>query len=204
LLFIKRENKMAFNFYNGPQKIDDIISQLDTNADTKIDLGDNQVNIDVSGSTALSVKVAAVEITGTLNVTSNVTSSGNLLLNGGDLSSTAATFNLLTSASTTTLNVGSTGGTFTFVEEGTNYADNAFVCTNDTTSLGAIGFGATQIAWSPFSGGASLTMGQGLSKSGNTIATNFNLAQSSAINANLSKGFSVGGTRSGPMRVDVS
>ena len=90
-----------------------------------------------------------------------------------------------------------TGGTFTFVEEGTQYADNAFVCTNDTTSLGPIGFGSTQISWSAFSGGASLTMGQGLSKSGNTIATNFNLVQSTSINANLSRGFSIGGARSG-------
>ena len=90
-----------------------------------------------------------------------------------------------------------TGGTFTFVEEGTNFADNGFVCTNDTTTLGQIGFGATQIAWSPFSGGASLTMGQGLSKTGNTIATNFNLAGSTSVVANLFQGFTIGGTRAG-------
>ena len=89
------------------------------------------------------------------------------------------------------------GGTFTFVEEGTSYADNAFVCTNDTTSLGPIGFGSTQITWSAFSGGASLTMGQGLSKSGNTIATNYNLALATAVTTNLSRGFSIGGARSG-------
>jgi hypothetical protein len=90
-----------------------------------------------------------------------------------------------------------TGGAFTFVEEGTIYADNAFVCTNDTTSLGPIGFGSTQISWSTFSGGASLTMGQGLSKSGNIIATNFNLSQATSVNANLSNGFNIGGARSG-------
>ena len=90
-----------------------------------------------------------------------------------------------------------TGGTFTFVEEGTNYADNAFVCTNDTTSLGPIGFGSTQITWSPFSGGASLTMGQGLSKTGNTVATNYNIATYDSVIANLSRGFSIGGARSG-------
>ena len=76
---------MAFNFHKGPQKIDDIISQLDTNADTKIDLGDNQINIDVSGSTALSVKVAAVEITGTLNVTSDVILSGGVNIGGASV-----------------------------------------------------------------------------------------------------------------------
>ena len=90
-----------------------------------------------------------------------------------------------------------TGGTFTFVEEGTIYADNAFVCSNDTQLRGPIGFGATQISWTPFSGGASLVMGQGLSKTGNTIAANFNLVQSNSVNANLSRGFSIGGARSG-------
>jgi hypothetical protein len=90
-----------------------------------------------------------------------------------------------------------TGGTFTFVEEGTLYADNAFVCSNDTSSRGPIGFGATQISWTPFSGGASLIMGQGLTKVGNTIATNFKLLQASSVNANLSNGFSIGGERSG-------
>ena len=90
-----------------------------------------------------------------------------------------------------------TGGTFTFVEEGTLYADNAFVCSNDTSSRGPVGFGATQISWTPFSGGASLVMGQGLTKVGNTIATNFKLLQATAVNANLSNGFSIGGERSG-------
>jgi hypothetical protein len=91
-----------------------------------------------------------------------------------------------------------TGGTFTFVEEGTQFADNAFVCTNDTTSFGAIGFGATQITWSAFSGGASLTMGQGLSKSGNTVATNFNFTNDSNLVSGIQyKGFSLGGVRSG-------
>jgi hypothetical protein len=90
-----------------------------------------------------------------------------------------------------------TGGTFTFVEEGTIYADNAFVCSNDTQLRGPIGFGATQITWTPFSGGASLVMGQGLSKTGNTVALNFKLIQASSVNANLSNGFSIGGERTG-------
>jgi hypothetical protein len=90
-----------------------------------------------------------------------------------------------------------TGGTFTFVEEGTNFADNAFVCTNDTTSLGPIGFGATQITWSPFSGGASLAMGQGLAKSGNIVATNFNFTNDGNLVSGITyQGFSIGGARS--------
>ena len=91
-----------------------------------------------------------------------------------------------------------TGGTFTFVEEGTLFADNAFVCTNDTQLRGSIGFGATQIAWSPFSGGASLTAGQGIAKLGNTLATNFNFTNDGNLVSGITyRGFTLGGARSG-------
>jgi len=90
-----------------------------------------------------------------------------------------------------------TGGTFTFVEEGSTYADNAFVCTNDTTSYGAIGFGATQVTWSPFSGGAALQMGQGLAKTGNILATNFNITNDGNLVSGITyRGFTIGGARS--------
>ncbi len=89
-----------------------------------------------------------------------------------------------------------TGGTFLFVEEGTNFADHAFVCTNDTQLRGSIGFGSTQIAWSLFAGGNTLIPGQGLVESGNNLALLFNLVQANAITAgSLSRGFSIGGTR---------
>ena len=91
-----------------------------------------------------------------------------------------------------------TGGTFTFVEEGVTYADNAFVCTNDTQLRGSIGFGSTQIAWSPFSGGASLTAGQGIAKTGNTLATNFNFTNDGNLVSGITyRGFTIGGARSG-------
>ena len=91
-----------------------------------------------------------------------------------------------------------TGGTFTFVEEGTLFADNAFVCTNDTQLRGSIGFGATQISWSAFSGGASLTAGQGIAKSGNTLATNFNFTNDGNLVSGITfRGFTLGGARSG-------
>jgi hypothetical protein len=91
-----------------------------------------------------------------------------------------------------------TGGTFTFVEEGVTYADNAFVCTNDTQLQGSIGFGSTQISWSPFSGGASLTAGQGIAKTGNTLATNFNFTNDgNNVSGITYQGFAIGGARSG-------
>ncbi len=56
-------------------------------------------------------------------------------------------------------------GMFTFVEEGTNNADNGFVCTNN----GAITIGTTAITWVQFSGAGQITAGAGLTKTGNTI-----------------------------------
>ena len=88
-----------------------------------------------------------------------------------------------------------TGGTFLFIEEGSTYADHAFVCTNDTTSFGPIGFGSTQISWSLFAGGNTLIAGQGLVESGNNLALLFNLTQANSLNSNLSRGFNLGGAR---------
>ena len=90
-----------------------------------------------------------------------------------------------------------TGGTFLFVEEGSTYADHAFVCTNDTTSFGPIGFGSTQISWSLFAGGNTLIAGQGLVESGNNLALLFKLVQANQIGSSnfLSRGFTLGGTR---------
>ncbi len=88
-----------------------------------------------------------------------------------------------------------TGGTFLFIEEGSTYADHAFVCTNDTTSFGPIGFGSTQISWSLFAGGNTLIAGQGLVESGNNLALLFNLTQANPVNSNLSRGFNLGGAR---------
>ena len=104
---------------------------------------------------------------------------------------------ILQRATDTDDNVELTGGTFTFVEEGTTFADTGFVCTVDTTSGGPIGFGATQITFSQFSGAGALSVGQGLAQTGNQVATNFNLAGSTNVLTDLWRGFTVGGTRSG-------
>ena len=57
------------------------------------------------------------------------------------------------------------GGAFTFVEEGITNADAGFV----VTSNGAITVGTDAITWAQFSGAGSITAGDGLTKSGNTI-----------------------------------
>jgi hypothetical protein len=90
-----------------------------------------------------------------------------------------------------------TGGTFLFIEEGSTFADHAFVCSNDTTVFGPIGFGATQISWTLFAGGATLIPGQGLVETGNNLALLVNLVQANQISSSnfFSRGFTLGGPR---------
>lgn len=57
------------------------------------------------------------------------------------------------------------GGTFTFVEEGTVNADSGWV----VTSNGLINVGTDAINWVQFSGAGQITAGAGLTKTGNTI-----------------------------------
>jgi hypothetical protein len=102
-----------------------------------------------------------------------------------------------------------TGGTFTFVEEGSTYADSGWVCANDTTNNGPIQFGLDNattgaINFTQFTGAAPLTMGQGLVKSGNTIGVKANIDWYGPV-SNLTSGsggagyssFSIGGFLSG-------
>ena len=105
---------------------------------------------------------------------------------------------ILTRATDTDDNVELTGGTFTFVEEGSIYADTGFVCSVDTSGIGgSIGFGSTQITWTQFSGAGALSVGQGLAQTGNSLALNFNLAGATNVSTDLWRGFTLGGTRSG-------
>ena len=57
------------------------------------------------------------------------------------------------------------GGSFTFVEEGTSNSDSGWVVTNN----GSITVGTTSLAFAQFSGAGQITAGDGLTKTGNTI-----------------------------------
>ena len=90
-------------------------------------------------------------------------------------------------------NVELTGGTFTFIEEGTSYGDSGWVCSNDTLNLGSIQFGSTAITFSQFTGGGALGVGQGLTKVGNTVATKVNLFSTGSASGTGFTQFNIGG-----------
>jgi hypothetical protein len=61
-----------------------------------------------------------------------------------------------------------TGGAFTFVEEGTNNADNGYVATHNGTPT----LGTDDITFDQFSGAGQISAGDGLAKTGNTLDVN--------------------------------
>jgi hypothetical protein len=90
-----------------------------------------------------------------------------------------------------------TGGTFTFIEEGTSYKDSGWVCSNDTTNLGPIQFGSTAIEFTQFTGAAAFNVGQGLTKVGNTVATKINLTSTGTASGTGFTQFNIGGASVG-------
>jgi hypothetical protein len=78
---------------------------------------------------------------------------------------TASTNWVLTRSTDADQNPEVTPGAFTFVEEGTNNANNGFVC----TATGTITIGTSNIPWVQFSGAGQVIAGDGLTKTGNTI-----------------------------------
>jgi hypothetical protein len=73
---------------------------------------------------------------------------------------------------------------FTFIEEGTTYADSGWVLTANNP----ITLGTTALSFTQFSGAGQITAGNGLTKSGNTLSV---LAANSTISSTVS-GISVG------------
>ena len=105
---------------------------------------------------------------------------------------------ILVRATDTDDSVELTAGTFTFIEEGTVYKDTGWACTNDTTNYGPIQFGLDNantgtINFSQFTGAAAISFGQGLTKVGNTVASNVNLSATGVAAAIGYTQFNIGG-----------
>ena len=104
---------------------------------------------------------------------------------------------MLIRATDTDDNTELTGGTFTFVEEGNVYADSGWVCSNDTTNFGGISIGSTAISFTQFTGGGALSVGQGLTKVGNTIGVNANITSAGSNTAGKWDTLAIGGALTG-------
>jgi hypothetical protein len=72
---------------------------------------------------------------------------------------------VLTRATDADTNTEVTPGMFTFVEQGTNWADTGWVLSTD----GAITLGTTALTWVQFSSAGQIVAGDGLTKDGNTL-----------------------------------
>jgi hypothetical protein len=160
------------------------------------------VTIGSTGITQRVLVVGGLTATGktSINGSALVTPADSNLVNGiyyvGSVGSGSSQWYLYR-ATDTDDNTELTGGTFTFVEEGTTYKDSAWVCTNDTTNLGPIQFGSTAISFSQFAGAAAFTSGQGLTKVGNTFAANINLYATGAYAGIGYTQFNIGGASVG-------
>ena len=137
----------------------------------------------------------------TIGGTTPFTPSNSNIANGiyyvGALGGSGTSNWILVRATDTDDNTELTGGTFTFVEEGTTYADSGWVCSNDTTNLGAIQFGNTAITFTQFTGGGALSIGQGLNKVGNAIASKINISSVGTASGSGYTHFNLGGTSGG-------
>ena len=105
---------------------------------------------------------------------------------------------ILVRATDTDDSVELTAGTFCFVEEGTLYKDTGWACTNDTTNYGPIQFGLDNantgaINFSQFTGAAAISFGQGITRVGNTVASNVNLSSTGVAAAIGYTQFNIGG-----------
>jgi hypothetical protein len=133
-----------------------------------------------AGSTADVVSVSATGVT-----TSNVTTTGDVAINGGDLTTTATTFNLV-NATATTLNIGGAATTVAIgAATGTTTIGNALVVTANASAANFNTAGQV-VATGNVTGGNIVTAGDVAVNGGDitTTATTFNLANTTATTVN--------------------
>jgi hypothetical protein len=97
------------------------------------------------GTTAVTITgtTGAVQLASTLGVTGNTTLTGDLAVNGGDITTSATTFNLINTTATT-LNVGQAATTLSLgAATGTGYINNAAVTFGNATAFAINGVSPT-------------------------------------------------------------
>jgi hypothetical protein len=159
------------------------------------------VTLSATGATQRILVIAGVTGTASIAGTTPFTPANSFIANGsyfvGALGGAGTSNWILVRTTDADDNAELTGGTFTFIEEGTNYADTGHVCSNDTLNQGAIQFGSTPINFTQFTGGGALGVGQGLTKVGNNISANIKIVSVGAAAGIGFTQFNLGGTSGG-------
>jgi hypothetical protein len=145
-----------------------------SDAATKAYVDANRTGLDVKGSVRAAT-TANITLTNTQTIDDVALSVGDRVLvknqtlakeNGIYVVATGAWTRSTDADNTPTGEV--TSGMFTFVEEGTAYADSGWVLSTD----GVITLDTTALSFVQFSGAGSITAGEGLGKTGNTLFVN--------------------------------
>ncbi len=146
----------------------------DTDAATKAYVDATKQGLDIKDSVRGVLTGSAVTLTGLLTVDGFTTVAGNRILvnfNGGHINNGiwVVASGAWTRAVDADVNADVTSGMYTFVSEGTAYADSGWVLTNNDP----ITVGTTALTFVQFSGAGQITAGAGLTKgtgaTGNTI-----------------------------------
>lgn len=114
------------------------------NQPTSITLGSAATTIAIGALSGTTTIRNNASISGTFAVVGNSTHTGDIAINGGNLTSTASTFNLL--AQPTTLNIGAAGTSITIgSSSGTTTIANSLTINGGTVNIGASASGTTTI-----------------------------------------------------------
>ena len=123
-----------------------------TNNQTLTIGGDTTGNVIIDSNTSLISLLDNTSITGTLDTTGNITTAGDLAVNGGDITTTSTTANLFNTTATT-LNIGGAATTISLgAGSGTTTVNNDLAVSGTLTSTGLI----------TADGGATISSGQDL------------------------------------------
>jgi len=143
----------------------------DADAATKQYVDGVAQGLDVKASCVAISKAANITLSGTQTVDGVALSAGNRILVAAQTNAVDNGIYVVAAGAwsrSADMAVGSNAaGAFTFVEQGTAFADSGWVCTSDAAVVGT-----DALNWSQFSGAGQIVAGEGLSKVGNQLNVN--------------------------------
>jgi hypothetical protein len=156
----------------GSHKLTNLANPVaDADAATKQYVDGVAQGLDVKASCVAISKAANITLSGTQTVDGVALSAGNRILVAAQTNAVDNGIYVVAAGAwsrSADMAVGSNAaGAFTFIEQGTAFADSGWVCTSDAAVVGT-----DALNWSQFSGAGQIVAGEGLSKVGNTLSVN--------------------------------